>query len=33
VAEHGGRWTDHPYLPSLGYGEVALAPQHGHPNL
>jgi hypothetical protein len=33
VAEHGGHWTDHPYLPSLGYGEVALAPQHGHPNL
>jgi hypothetical protein len=26
---HGGAWTDHPYLPENGFGEVAVQPQHG----
>lgn len=31
VAEHGGRWQDHPYLPQNGYGEIAIDLQHGFP--
>lgn len=26
---HGSAWTDHPYLPENGFGEVAVQPQHG----
>lgn len=33
AAAHGATWRDHPYLPGNGYGEIALAPQHGLPPL
>lgn len=33
VQVHGDHWSDHPYLPQNGHGEVAVQPAHDFPVL